>query len=1131
MKHDAKIDTPRREGSRKMNRGMMSLKKAVCVVVLACMLAGFGIPWLAPTGIQPAQAQFGEVWLAIQVAFGAIKFTKDMFSLAKYFLGPNPTKEAMELLEQQEEQLIAIIDEEAQISEEISAITSKLEFNNLTQEANKQIAAITDFYAQMQEMAQNGYDYYQGNQAPLAQFALDVIRPLNSMETAVEAFYQSLVVHPPGSPNCALQQARDIALDELNGSSPASDFSTLVESTNGVGIIAERPMYFAFNGAWDGGSCQSGMDEPETAYYFAEGTVRPDFHSYICIQNPAYENAAVRITYMKGDGTTTEQDVFLTARSRTTVNVNGFFGMVDGPAADFSAKVESTNGVGIVAERPMYFKYKGAWAGGHVSVGATSPSTMHYLAEGTTRPGFDSYLCIQNPEDREAEVLITYMKGDGSNQQQALAVPPRTRTTVKVNDVIGQYDSNACDFSAKIESVGGVGLVVERPVYFGYKGSWNGGHCQGGAPEAFPTQYFAEGTTRPGFDSYLCIQNPGGTAADVTITYMKGDGSNATQTLSIAPSSRYTVAVKDQLGEANDEAHDFSAKVECTNGQQIVAERSIYFDYEGKWNGGHCQSGMAEPSSRHYFAEGTRRPGFTTYLCIQNPEDREAEVRVTYLKGDGKSQVQELKVPARSRTTINCSQAVEGTSLLSAYEDNLETLFKNSWIYQLMAAECVCFARDYDPVTYGSSDDYRTEFYDRYMKNETEMFLACTEQLVMSQVDVSGLARSQKGIYNLPADAKEVLTRADMLAQIALGEGVPVTNADGVVTNLNLGLSGRMVASRDIVPAGSTPPALRARVHGGSTTYGASVTELIPLPWISQEHALLSYDCWTGAAPYNTLTLDNMWSVVRYRFDNLPKGTYDILDAGGNVVSTGTVSEQSGTNPDDPTETYKVTFGEFDTVANTRGGPAILLDSSRWSSSSTHSGALREMDDPNHYHSVIDPKTGGLGLWLYATGGSHYTNYTYDQENRLERTITAGADMDICPHYNFVPKVCLTDVNGQHYSDPHGFVQGDITILPSHYTITASYELGVTDLSTNVYTKLLSDSVTCSEDLTHYDVKKSFGYDSKPGTNTYHMIAGHQYKFTFKLNGHHYLNTQDNSNMWAILNQLVLLDGMRILGF
>ncbi len=97
---------------------------------------------------------------------------------------------------------------------------------------------------------QNGYDYYKDNQAPAGR-----VRPQRHPSHELdgdggEAFYQSLVVHPPGSPNCALQQARDIALDELNGALFVSDFSTTVESTNGVNIVAERPMYFAFTGPW-----------------------------------------------------------------------------------------------------------------------------------------------------------------------------------------------------------------------------------------------------------------------------------------------------------------------------------------------------------------------------------------------------------------------------------------------------------------------------------------------------------------------------------------------------------------------------------------------------------------------------------------------------------------------------------------------------------------------------------------------------------------------------------------------------------------------------------------------------------------------------------------------------------------
>jgi hypothetical protein len=306
---------------------------------------------------------------------------------------------------------------------------------------------------------------------------------------------------------------------------------------------------------------------------------------------------------------------------------------------------------------------------------------------------------------------------------------------------------------------------------------------------------------------------------------------------------------------------------------------------------------------------------------------------------------------------------------------------------------------------------------------------------------------------------------------------------------------------------------------------------LVPLPWISDTHTLLSYDCWTGAAPYNTLTLDNTWNVVRYRFDNLPAGTYDILDAGGNVVSTGTVSQVSGSNPGDPSETYKLTFGEFDTIANTRGGPAILLDFNRWTTGSTQSGSLSEMDSPNHVSSAADPKTGKLGLWSAQSGGTHQTSYTLNQETRLERTVTAGADMDIVPHYNLIPGTYLTDVDGEHYDDKHGFVAGNITLLPSHYSITASYELGVTDLGTGVYTKLVGDSVHVEDDAGKYDKKSSFGYDAKASQNTYHMISGHQYKFTLKLDGYHYEHVGDNANQWGKLNQQILLDGLRILGF
>jgi hypothetical protein len=68
---------------------------------------------------------------------------------------------------------------------------------------------------------------------------------------------------------------------------------------------------------------------------------------------------------------------------------------------------------------------------------------------------------------------------------------------------------------------------------------------------------------------------------------MKGDGTTDSETLTVPKNSRSTVAVRNKLGEGDDAAHDFSAKVECTNGHDIIAERPMYFNYKGAWTGGH----------------------------------------------------------------------------------------------------------------------------------------------------------------------------------------------------------------------------------------------------------------------------------------------------------------------------------------------------------------------------------------------------------------------------------------------------------------------------------------------------------------------------------------------------------------
>ncbi|MBU4441897.1 MAG: IPT/TIG domain-containing protein, partial [Actinobacteria bacterium] len=382
---------------------------------------------------------------------------------------------------------------------------------------------------------------------------------------------------------------------------------------------------------------------PANIMYFAEGTTRPGFDQWICIMNPNDEVANVDITYMMSDGSTMPQLVVVEPTSRSTIKVIDAIG----PDKDVSTKIASDKPV--IAERPIYFSYHGLWTGGHDVVGAIAPATEWYFAEGTTRDGFDEWLCLQNPNATTVDVEITYMLQGGEVRTQTVEILPTSRETIDVKGFLGPN----IDCSAKVTA--DAGIIAERPMYFNYQGytalNWTGGHDVMGATSPATEWYFAEGTTRDGFDEWLCVQNPGLAPALVYISYMLGTGENLVQVEEVGAQSRKTISVAEFLGRG----HDVSMTL--TSNQPIVAERSMYFNYVGL-PGGHDVVGATAPAAEWYFAEGATQNGFQEWLCIQNPNNEEAEVTITYMLGTGETQDQVITVKPRSRETVDVNSAV-----------------------------------------------------------------------------------------------------------------------------------------------------------------------------------------------------------------------------------------------------------------------------------------------------------------------------------------------------------------------------------------------------------------------------------------------------------------------------------------
>jgi hypothetical protein len=399
------------------------------------------------------------------------------------------------------------------------------------------------------------------------------------------------------------------------------------------------------------GTCAVGAPGASLTWYFAEGYTGPGFREYLCVFNPGDVQATVKVSLLYPDAPPGLANLPVAPRSRATLDVNAAVGR----ETDVSLAVESDQPV--VAERPMYFTYRNGWEGGTNVLGATAPAGNWSFAEGTTRAGFEEWLCLANPGSDAAEAEVKLALEDGSLIDLKLSIPAHQRRTIDVNAATGPER----DVSAYVTS--GKDILAERAMYFDYRGRWQGGHASFGQPldPAAVSRYFAEGYTGAGFETWLCLFFPswldGGTASaaatiPVTLTFMFEDGSTRVETVDLPVNQRATYYLNQWLGEGK----NVSLRVDGRAG--LLAERPMYFNYKSTCRGGHVTSGATAPETTWNFAEGTLRPGFEEWLCLLNPNGEAAEVDIDCYSNEGDSQTIHYSVAPTSRFTRNLNDAL-----------------------------------------------------------------------------------------------------------------------------------------------------------------------------------------------------------------------------------------------------------------------------------------------------------------------------------------------------------------------------------------------------------------------------------------------------------------------------------------
>jgi hypothetical protein len=280
------------------------------------------------------------------------------------------------------------------------------------------------------------------------------------------------------------------------------------------------------------------------------------------------------------------------------------------------------------------------------------PRGLHrrYLAEGATRPLFETRLALLNTGDTTGHVLLRFQRANATTVNLPVEVPARRRATVDIGSVSGL---ETAEFSTLVES--DTVVVVDRTMWWDRAQAF-GAHAEGALPAPSRTWFLAEGATHSGFQLFYLLQNPGAATARVRIRYLRQDAAPLEKTYELPAASRTNVWVNHEqfAGLAKALAScEVSAAVDVLDGPPVVVERAMYLDVAGQpFGAGHESAGVTAAATGWFFAEGATGPYFDTFVLVANATSADAHLEAIYLMPDGTSVTVPRVVKANSRSTI-----------------------------------------------------------------------------------------------------------------------------------------------------------------------------------------------------------------------------------------------------------------------------------------------------------------------------------------------------------------------------------------------------------------------------------------------------------------------------------------------
>ena len=380
--------------------------------------------------------------------------------------------------------------------------------------------------------------------------------------------------------------------------------------------------------------------------YLAEGATGALFDTMVAIANPSKTaDAHVLLHFERADGAMTTWPLLVPASSRRDVQVEGLPGLAQ---AEFSTLVESD--VEVLVDRRMAWDDRAY--GSHAERAVPTPATRWYFAEGATHSGFNLFYLVQNPNDSDVSVTVSYLlPAPALPVERSYRVGGHRRFTIWVNAEAAEL--RVTDVSAVIAADAPV--VVERAMYLDAGGQFFGaGHASAGVTAPSTHWFLAEGATGSFFDLFVLVANPQPEAADITATFLLPEGSLLQKHYVVSPRSRFSIWVDWEDTRLADTA--VSTTIESTNAIPVVVERAMWWPgpTPATWYEAHAAVGATATSSIWGFADGEvgGPDAADTYVLIANITPIDVLVSVTLLFEEGSPATRYYRVPGSSRFNV-----------------------------------------------------------------------------------------------------------------------------------------------------------------------------------------------------------------------------------------------------------------------------------------------------------------------------------------------------------------------------------------------------------------------------------------------------------------------------------------------